>query len=83
MPTQREGEVNVKIISIKHQSGSSDFGFAIVNDDMAAIHFQRCKTANHQGLFDLAMFTPDSPGDLLIYIRAENDSLKSDMVKEK
>ena len=67
----------MKIISIAHQQKdgpSSDFGFCIVNDDMADVHFARCKTANHQGLYSLAMFSPDSPGELLDYIRAENDA---------
>ena len=71
----------MKIISVKHHDGSSDFAFCIVNDDMATVHFARCKTANHANLFTLAMFSPDAPMDLLNYIRNENDSLKQDMEK--
>lgn len=71
----------MKIISIKHIGGSSDFGFCIVNDDTAADIFKRCQKANHQGIFDLAMFSPDSPGDLLTYIKAENNTAKDEREK--
>lgn len=73
----------MKIISMAHRhAGATDFGMCIVNDDMAEVHFARCKTANHQGLYSLAMFSPDSPGELLDYIRDENDRLKADMEKD-
>lgn len=65
----------MKIISVAHKhSGATDFAMCLVNDDMAAIHFARCKTANHQGRYSLAMFSPDSPGELLAYIQSENDA---------
>ena len=64
----------MKIISIAHKhTGATDFGMCIVNDDMADAHFALCKTANHQGLYSLAMFSPDPPMELLSYIQQEND----------
>lgn len=73
----------MKIISISHHhKDAHDFGFCIVNDDMADVHFARCKTANHQNRYSLAMFSPDSPMDLLNYIKSENDSQKADMEKD-
>mgnify|MGYP001605570824 CR=1 FL=1 len=67
----------MKIISIAYPD-RSDFAFCIVNDDMADVHYARMKTANHQNIYSLAMFSPDSPGDLLDYVRGENDTAKTE-----
>jgi hypothetical protein len=45
---------------------------------MASTYLTRCKAANHQGLFEITMFSPDAFGDLLTVIRIENDTAQTE-----
>jgi hypothetical protein len=57
----------------------TDFGFCLVNDDVAQATYAKLQRANHQNLFSLALFSPDSADDLRSYIQKENDELKAEI----